>query len=596
MKSLKMRFFILFTGLGVLVALGVGLVMYSQYHKYIKDSYQKNLIAIVQLVQQQLPVLAENDYLVSEATAQSDAYWELCRQLDTVSNTFNLAYIYYLQALDGQYRFLLSSGFVPGDADGLFELEVALTGEINIAYQSKAIHILKNPVTDRWGTYISAFVPIIKDGAVVGILGADYPIAFVIQLERKAMVALLVALVLAISLSTALAFTVSSSLIKPIHHVIASLKIIAEGDFTQKVIATGKDELGDMMRFLNKTQDSIKSLLTTIKVKADSLSTIGSELSVMMTQSAAAIHEISVTTQGMKHKAITQAASVTQTNATMGQIVTNISALNTNIEAQAESVSRSSAAVELMATSIASVTQSLMQNERNVEALQAASDKGHSALQKVAADIGEVAQESERLLEINKVIENIASQTNLLSMNAAIEAAHAGEVGKGFAVGAGEIRKLAESSSAQAKTVSGVLKKIKGALDGIGASTGAALNHFEAIDTGVKTVSAQEERIRNAMEAQDSGSRELLSTIALSNGITHQVRGGSEAMMTGSHEVLGESKNLEALTTDLTVGMNETAAGMTQINTSIARIQAISVEHKQDIEVLVEEIMKFKVA
>jgi methyl-accepting chemotaxis protein len=169
-------------------------------------------------------------------------------------------------------------------------------------------------------------------------------------------------------------------------------------------------------------------------------------------------------------------------------------------------------------------------------------------------------------------------------------------VGKGFAVVADEIRKLAESSSEQSKTVSEVLKKIKGSLDGIGGSTGAALNHFEAIDTGVKTVADQEAHIRAAMEEQDAGSREILSTIAASNGITQKVRGGSEAMLTGSQEVMGEGRNLEALTADLTDGMNETALGMDQINTAVTRIQEISQENKLDIEALVREIAKFKVA
>jgi methyl-accepting chemotaxis protein len=150
-------------------------------------------------------------------------------------------------------------------------------------------------------------------------------------------------------------------------------------------------------------------------------------------------------------------------------------------------------------------------------------------------------------------------------------------------------------SSEQAKTVSEVLKKIKGALDGIGGSTGAALNHFETIDTGVKTVAEQEAHIRTAMKEQDVGSQEILSTITASNDITQKVRGGSAAMLTGSREVIGEGKNLNALTVGLTAGMNEAALGMEQINTAVTRIQEISQENKEDIAVLVREIAKFKI-
>jgi methyl-accepting chemotaxis protein len=382
----------------------------------------------------------------------------------------------------------------------------------------------------------------------------------------------------------------------PIKHTFVQLKAIAEGDLTQTIEAYGNDEIGEMMRLLQETQAGIKALIVTINNKAADLAGVGTELSAMMTQSAAAIHQISANTQGMKEKSLNESASVTETNATMGQIVLNINTLNKNIEEQAESISRSSASIEQMVANIASVTTSLMDNERNVKNLAAASEKGSAGLQQVSTAIRDVAKASERLLEINKVIQNIASQTNLLSMNAAIEAAHAGDVGRGFAVVADEIRKLAESSSAQAKTVSSVLKEIKGSLDGISASTDTVLVHFEAIDIGVKTVSAQESHIRAAIKEQDAGSKEILEAISRSRDITQNVRRGSEEMMTGSKEVIGEGKNLEALTADLTYGMNEIAEGMNQINTAVTRIQEISQENKQNIEVLVREITRFKIA
>jgi methyl-accepting chemotaxis protein len=487
---------------------------------------------------------------------------------------------------------------LPDDHEGWLEVLSPHADEIEAAYRTKTIQITEKPITDEWGTYISAFLPISKNDKIVGVLAADFSLTFVEELERRALTALIISLVIAAAIAGVFAYGVSLSLVKPIRRAISALKTIAGGDLSQKVeAAAGKsvDELGEMMNFLNQTQESIKLLVIAIGDKAKSLSKVGDELASVMTQSAADINQISVTTQNMKQKAHIQAASVTETNATMGQIAANINALNTNIEEQAESVSRSCAAVEQMTENIASVTQSLLQNERNVHNLQAAANQGHSALQQVSLDIREVTKESERLLEINQVIKQIASQTNLLSMNAAIEAAHAGEVGKGFAVVADEIRKLAESSSGQAKSVSEVLKKIKGSLDGIGGSTGAALNHFDAIDSGVKTVSAQEAHIRNAMEGQDAGSREILSTLAVSNDITQKVRDGSESMLTGSKEVIGEGANLDALTADLTSGINETTLGMDHVNTTVMRIHGISQENKQNIESLVEEIGKFKI-
>jgi methyl-accepting chemotaxis protein len=192
-------------------------------------------------------------------------------------------------------------------------------------------------------------------------------------------------------------------------------------------------------------------------------------------------------------------------------------------------------------------------------------------------------------------MENIASQTNLLSMNAAIEAAHAGEAGKGFAVVADEIRKLAESSGEQSKTISAVLKKIADSIGVITNSTDAVLSKFEAIDSGVKTVSQQEEIIRKAMEEQGVGSQQILEAVSRLTEISGQVKLESEAMSTGSGEVLNTSKTLEAITEELSNGMKEMDVGADQINIAVTRVNEISVDNKNDIDELIDEVNKFKI-
>jgi len=201
------------------------------------------------------------------------------------------------------------------------------------------------------------------------------------------------------------------------------------------------------------------------------------------------------------------------------------------VQRQSSAVSESSASIEEMIANINSVTETLSKNAKNVKELEEASEVGRSGLSGVANDIQEIARESESLLEINHVMSNIASQTNLLSMNAAIEAAHAGDTGRGFAVVADEIRKLAESASTQSKTISTVLKKIKGSIDTITKSTAGVLNKFEAMDKGIRTVAEQESNVLRAMEEQGQGSKEVLEAISEVNKITHQVRDASQEML-----------------------------------------------------------------
>jgi methyl-accepting chemotaxis protein len=392
-------------------------------------------------------------------------------------------------------------------------------------------------------------------------------------------------------------FFVSSNIAHQIVVVGDAMKDISEGegDLTKRLNANSSDEIGVMSGFFNQTMEKIQKLVVSIKEKSVTLSDIGSELASNMTETAAAINEITSNIQSIKDSVVQQSGSVTQTNSSMENITSNIEKLGELVDNQTASVSQSSSAVEEMLANIQSVTQTLIKNGENVKTLAESSEVGRSGLQDVSADIQQIARESEGLLEINSVMENIASQTNLLSMNAAIEAAHAGEAGKGFAVVADEIRKLAESSGEQSKTISNVLKKIKDSIDKITKSTDNVLNKFEAIDTGVKTVSDQEENIRNAMEEQSAGSQQILEAISRLNEVTTLVKNSSEEMKQNSHEVIQESKNLEHITEEVSGGMNEMATGADQINIAVTRVNEISANNKDNIDALVSEVSKFKV-
>jgi len=402
---------------------------------------------------------------------------------------------------------------------------------------------------------------------------------------------------IAIVVSAAAIYYLLDKTTEPIVRVSETLKDISEGegDLTRSIIAHSEDEVGDLATYFNKTIEKIKGLVLLIKNQAGILKDIGNGLASNMTETAAAINEITASIQAIKTRAINQSASVTETNATMEQVLTNITKLNTHVDNQSENVSQASSAIEEMVANIQSVTNTLINNSANVNSLKEASVVGRNGLQEVATDIQEIAHESEGLLEINAVMENIASQTNLLSMNAAIEAAHAGAAGKGFAVVADEIRKLAESSGEQSKTIGTVLKKIAESIKKITRSTENVLNKFEAIDTGVKTVSDQEEHIRNAMEEQGEGSRQVLQSVSGLNELTQQVKGSSEEMRIGSQEVMRECQNLDKATQEITGGMNEMASGADQINIAVHNVNDMTMKNRQAIDDLLKEVSRFKV-
>jgi methyl-accepting chemotaxis protein len=493
--------------------------------------------------------------------------------------------------------------FASGNADMVMKLNITSADEDagynglsalakNILAQDESEGTFTGPENDTWLAF-STMVP----GADGWKLGVCITTGVFFESLNELMVILVIVIVSGLVVSIAAAVVIGRRIAAPIQTVAATLKDISEGDgdLTKTLNIRSKDEIGDLARYFNATLGKIKNLVSTIKSQSAALFDIGNELASNMTETAAAINEITANIQSIKERVINQSAGVTETNSTMEQIAINIDKLTGHVDRQSTSVAQSSSAIEEMLASIRSVIQTLVKNADNVKELMGASEVGRTGLREVVADIQEIARESEGLLEINSVMQNIASQTNLLSMNAAIEAAHAGETGKGFAVVADEIRKLAENSGQQSKTISTVLKKIKDSIDKISKSTDSVLNKFEAIDSGVKTVSDQEENIRNAMEEQGEGSKQILEAIALLNEATQMVKSGSGEMLEGSRQVIRETRNLEQVTSEIANGMNEMAAGAGQINVAVNRVNTISEGNKENIDVLVREVAKFKV-
>jgi len=423
------------------------------------------------------------------------------------------------------------------------------------------------------------------------------PVKVIMEVVNQMLVMVIIIGVIALVVVFLIAIFLSRSLSRPIIKVTDTLKDISEGegDLTRSINVLSKDEIGALSHYFNNTLEKIKNLVIKIKNEANALFDIGNDLASNMSKTTMSVNEITENIQSIKGRVINQSASVSETNATMEQVTVNINRLNNHVEDQSTHISQASAAIEEMVANINSVTNTLVNNSNNVRTLKEASEIGRNGLQDVASDIHEISRESEGLMEINSVMENIASQTNLLSMNAAIEAAHAGEAGKGFAVVADEIRKLAESSSVQSKTIGTVLKKIKESIDKITRSTENVLNKFEAIDLNVKTVAEQEGIIRNAMEEQGEGSKQLLDGVSNVNEITRQVKSGSTEMLEGAREVIKESNNLEKVTQEITSGMNEMASGAAQINLAVTHVNEISIKNRHGIDNLLKEVSRFKV-
>ena len=357
----------------------------------------------------------------------------------------------------------------------------------------------------------------------------------------------------------------------------------------------GNDEITDMSEYFNETIAKIGASIQIVGTNSKIMEEVGNELAANMTETASAVNEINANIDGVKQQAMTQATSVTETAATVEEIVRTIKQLNTSIEMQTASVAQSSSSVEEMVANIASIGQTLGKTDDVINNLTVATGDGKATLVTSNTVTQKIAEESGSLLEASSVIQHIASQTNLLAMNAAIEAAHAGESGKGFAVVADEIRKLAEESSMQGKTITATLKSLSGEIDTLSTSSKTVEEKFNIIFNLAEQVKEMSNRLTESMREQEHGSKEVLTAIKNINMITTEVQAGSEEMLKGGEGVAEEMRKLDNLTRVITDSMNEMASGVMQINNTVQDVREITQKNKQSIENLASEVSKFKV-
>ena len=414
---------------------------------------------------------------------------------------------------------------------------------------------------------------------------------------RQSLQYVLLCAIFIVAVGSAASFILSRRIALPLQNMVRLLKNISEGDgnLTVTLPASTKDEIGLAAKYFNKTIEKIRLSVQTVRANTTVMQEIGENLAATTEETASAVQQISANIDGVKQQALTQAASVSTTAATIEEIVRTIKQLNNSIETQAANVAQSSSFAEQMVANISSIGQTLNKTDDVIKNLTTATNDGKETIVTSNTVTQKIAEESGSLMEASNVIQHIASQTNLLAMNAAIEAAHAGEAGKGFAVVADEIRKLAEESSVQGKTITTTLKTLSGEIETLSASSKTVEEKFNAIFALSEQVKNMSQRLMEAMHEQENGSRKVLTAIRDISTVTNQVNERSAEMLKGGENVAQEMQKLDELTRVISDSMNEMASGAVQIRNAVTEVNEITQKNKHSIENLANEVKKFKV-
>jgi methyl-accepting chemotaxis protein len=366
-------------------------------------------------------------------------------------------------------------------------------------------------------------------------------------------------------------------------------------DLTRRISICSVDEMGTIAGMMNTFSDTVGLGMGEIKKGQRQLSTSSEEVKTNAADMAASIDLISAGIEQVRGKALSQLRQAEASAGEMTRIAESIENLDRSIEAQSGSISQASAAVEEMVGNIASIGNATQKMLNQFKTVQTAAATGQSIQTDSVAQVREVVEQSKTLQEANKIIAGIAAQTNLLAMNAAIEAAHAGDAGRGFAVVSDEIRKLAENSSRESQRISTELRQITETINRIVEGSAASVQAFNHVSEQVSATETLVAEVDQAIREQQDGAGQVLEALKGMNDTTAKVKSGSRAMKQGNAVMLENIDRLRADSTEIAGNLEETAKSITRINENAAQVSAMADDTKSAIEKISVTAEGFKV-
>jgi len=414
------------------------------------------------------------------------------------------------------------------------------------------------------------------------------------RIESRSRAYAIVVLLVLLAAAVFLALFLSNRIVRSVRSIAEDVAYMREGDITRTFDVNTRDEIGtlatDLGGFVVSLKDSIRSIQNVstenVRMKEDLIATTE--------QTSASATQIAANAESINRQISLFDDSVVSASLAVRTIGTGMRELDTQIEEESSMVEESIVAVTAMISSIDSVTRTAGERRAATERLTTTVSSGGEKMHATFEIVNEINESVSSIEEITRIIEELSSQTNLLAMNAAIEAAHAGDAGRGFSVVADEIRKLAEASSTNSHEISRILKSIVERVTEAG-SSGSQMNHaFGEIDREVQEVSSSLAEIFANMQELRSGGNMILDTMASLREVSANVRTESNTVRKSAGEVESTMMSVQQVSTQVRGGMDEIAGGIREISTAVDSVRASAARLGELGESLNRDLAKFR--